>query len=286
MLAQPSRPAREHPLPARRLNRPVRALGDSAGGCHYSPKSNPPQRLRQHTIATQVEEPLEAVLPGKVAYVHAKAQGGLNVNTSTDRGMTPLATACAAGQFRLAHRLLSLGADCNVGMPTRPTETLVHVALRACMDMGTQRLAANTRDDEYSHYLLGRDKAFNMVLGLVHQLINKGVAVDATDSNQQTALHIATSISKLSLIKFLLRKGANPGMQDAFGAVPLDLVKRQSPDDVRFMAAQYRPLLAATKAALGIDSDTRHLTDHTGRMLFRLSKIHTAQATSSLLQQG
>ncbi|KAK1973922.1 hypothetical protein LZ30DRAFT_787409 [Colletotrichum cereale] len=112
------------------------------------------------------------------------ALGGFDVDALTDQDLTPLATACAAGQFKLAHRLLSLGADCSIGVPMRATETLIHVVLRACTDMGTRRLAVNTGDDEYSE--------------LVQQLIDKGVAVDATDSNQQTALHDAAVIDVLA----------------------------------------------------------------------------------------
>ncbi|GKT52018.1 tankyrase-2 [Colletotrichum spaethianum] len=72
------------------------------------------------------------------------AHGGIDINTMMDQGMTPLATACAAGEFKLTHRLLCLGANCNDSVPTRPTETLIHVALRACNDMGMRRSAATT----------------------------------------------------------------------------------------------------------------------------------------------
>ncbi|KAK2022212.1 ankyrin [Colletotrichum zoysiae] len=234
-------------------------------------------------------------------------QAGLDVNASTDQGMTPLAAACAAGQFKLAHRLLSLGADCSVVVPTRPTETLLHIALRACTDMGMRRLAVNTGGDEYWLYLLGRDEAFDTLPELVQQLINNGVAVDATDANQRTALHAAVAVGELGLVELLLRSGANPEMRDVFGATPLDLAKRQSPlltparwcrrpgfgpssspitgNDIGYVAARYRPLLTATEAARSLDSDLAHLTDQAGRVVFELGEIRTPYAASTLRQQ-
>ncbi|KAK1993621.1 hypothetical protein LX36DRAFT_714467 [Colletotrichum falcatum] len=195
-------------------------------------------------------EPKPAIWPAG----RPMAQDGLDINASTDRGMTPLVTACAAGQLKLAHRLLSLGADRNAGVPTRPTETLP--------TRGTTDVRIN--------YLLGRDEAFRTALGLVPRLIDKEVAADATDSVQQTALHVAASIGELRLVEGLLRDGASPGTRDVFGAVPFDPAKMQS------------PLLTATRRSLGLDSDTWHLRDDAGKTLFRLLEIHTAQATSRL----
>ncbi|KAK6206230.1 putative ankyrin repeat protein [Colletotrichum tabaci] len=153
------------------------------------------------------------------------APGLIDINAQTDRGMTPLATACTAGQFKLAYRLLSLGAKCNTSVPTRPTETLIHIALRTCNDMGMQRLAVNTGDEEYSLYLVGRDEAFDMLPELVQRLVDKGVAVNATDATHQTALHAAATFGELGIVELLLRNGADPALQDIDGARPLDLAK-------------------------------------------------------------
>ncbi|KAK2051260.1 ankyrin [Colletotrichum caudatum] len=208
------------------------------------------------------------------------AQAGLDVNASTDQGMTPLATACAAGQFKLAHRLLSLGADCSVVVPARPTETLIHVTLRVCTDMGMRRLAVNEGDDEYPLYLLGRDEAFDALPELVQQLINKGVAVNATDSNLQTALHVAVAIGELGLVELLLRSGASPEMRDVFGATPLDLAKRQSP--------LLTPARWCKRPGFGPSSSPISGNDIgfvAARVVFELGEIHTPYAASTLRQQ-
>ncbi|KAK1593129.1 uncharacterized protein LY79DRAFT_188376 [Colletotrichum navitas] len=113
-----------------------------------------------------------------------------------------------------------MNADCRAVVPTRPTETLLRIALRACTDMGTRRLAVNAGDDEYSLCLPGRDEAFDTVPELTQQLITKDVAVDATDANQQTALHVAVAIVEVGLVELLLRSGASPEMPDVFGATP------------------------------------------------------------------
>ncbi|GKT61108.1 ankyrin repeat protein [Colletotrichum tofieldiae] len=222
------------------------------------------------------------------------AHGGIDISAPTDQGMTPLAAACAAGQFKLAHRLLSLGANYNDHVPTRPTETLIHVALRACSDMGMRRLAVNTGDDKYSLYLSGRDEAFDMVPELVRLLIAEGVAVDATDADQQTALHVAATFGELGVVELLLTKGANPEMQDVFGATPLDLAKKQSPlvTAARWSRRPgYGPSPPPTTgddigfAARGCDPDTSQATDQAGRVVFELSEIHTPHTTSTLRQQ-
>ncbi|KAK1981025.1 hypothetical protein LZ30DRAFT_782324 [Colletotrichum cereale] len=87
------------------------------------------------------------------------AQSGFDVDALTDQGPTPLATACAAGQFKLAHRLLSLGADCSVGVPTRATETIIHVVLRACTDGQNPIL-------EHLPYVMSTYRGVNLSLGL------------------------------------------------------------------------------------------------------------------------
>ncbi|GJC89537.1 putative ankyrin repeat protein RF_0381 [Colletotrichum liriopes] len=169
--------------------------------------------------------------PGDEAYDFADwlvTHGGIDINTLTNQGMTHLATACAAGQFKLAHRLLSLGTNCNDRVPTRPTETLIHVALRACNDMGMRRLAVNAGDHEYLLSLSGRDEAFDMVLELV-QLLLHGVDVDATDASEQMALHVGATFGGLGVIELPLGSGAKPELRDTSGATPLDLAKKQSP---------------------------------------------------------
>lgn len=72
------------------------------------------------------------------------------VNSRND---TPLGTACEAGQFRLARKFLSLGADANAAPPGT---TLAHSALQTCGDMGTRRLAREEGTPEtYSLFLAG-----------------------------------------------------------------------------------------------------------------------------------
>ncbi|GKT52017.1 uncharacterized protein ColSpa_12198 [Colletotrichum spaethianum] len=83
-------------------------------------------------------------------------------------------------------------------------------------------------------------------------------------------------------------------LQDASGATPLDLAKKQSPlvtparwsrhpgcgpspspttgDDIGF-------------AARAFDSDTPQFTDEAGRVVFEFSEIHTSHATSNLRHQ-
>ncbi|KAF4475512.1 Ankyrin-2 [Colletotrichum fructicola Nara gc5] len=64
----------------------------------------------------------------------------------------PLATACEAGQFRLARKLLSLGANPHAASPGT---TLAHFALQTCGDMGTRPLARDEGTPEtYSRYIV------------------------------------------------------------------------------------------------------------------------------------
>ncbi|XP_010441147.1 PREDICTED: ankyrin repeat domain-containing protein EMB506, chloroplastic [Camelina sativa] len=63
--------------------------------------------------------------------------------------------------------------------------------------------------------------ALSMQIPLMDNLIANGLDVDDVDKDNQTALHKAILGKKEAVISHLLRKGANPHLQDRDGAAPL-----------------------------------------------------------------
>lgn len=76
-------------------------------------------------------------------------------------------------------------------------------------------------DWEYTplHYVASRGRVFSMVKELVE---DENVPVDIqTQSNQNTALHLAASRGNLNVVEFLIEKGANPNLLDHQGGTAL-----------------------------------------------------------------
>ncbi|CAL9224129.1 unnamed protein product [Arabidopsis halleri] len=63
--------------------------------------------------------------------------------------------------------------------------------------------------------------ALSMQIQLMDNLIANGLDIDDVDKGNQTALHKAIIGKKEAVISHLLRKGANPHLQDRDGAAPL-----------------------------------------------------------------
>ena len=60
-------------------------------------------------------------------------------------------------------------------------------------------------------------------LSIVQYLISKGANIEAKNTSGMTPLHDASSWSKIDVIKFLISKGANKNAKDNNGKKPYDL---------------------------------------------------------------
>ncbi|KAF4474292.1 hypothetical protein CGGC5_v017209 [Colletotrichum fructicola Nara gc5] len=93
---------------------------------------------------------------------------------------TPLATACEAGQFRLARKLLSLGANPHAASPGT---TLAHFALQTCGDMGTRPLARDEGTPETRPLPIDLAKRHHPLLAASGWSANAGQGPMATTSS-------------------------------------------------------------------------------------------------------
>ncbi|KAK2051035.1 ankyrin [Colletotrichum caudatum] len=215
------------------------------------------------------------------------AKGLVDVGAATRDGTEPLATACAAGQYRIAIALLESGANCHARILSRPSHTILHVALDACYEMGTAPLARGTSDG-YVDYLEGRQQDFDALATLATLLIQKGLNVDVTDGHGRTALHVAAKLGDVGVVDALLDEGASPALPDGAGKMALDIAKMQSrrlksstwsalpgispepessgDEDEGFVPRRFIRLLRATEQA-GV------LTDQAGRRVFHIRVV-------------
>jgi len=59
-------------------------------------------------------------------------------------------------------------------------------------------------------------------LGAIALCLDRGAAIDATDQNGQTALHLSLAQAEDSIVRLLADKGANLQAKDKQGRTPLD----------------------------------------------------------------
>lgn len=112
---------------------------------------------------------------------------GANVNLGDSSNRTPLIVAVTEGNLKLAEALLAHGADPNL-FRTNDRGKVIENALH---------LAANSGPPAMARLLLER-----------------GAAVDAVNSFNQTALHLAAHEGRTEVVQILLDHGADPNRND------------------------------------------------------------------------
>ena len=160
--------------------------------------------------------------------MHRPSRGGNSgrfVEEFLNTGCTPLMRAAIANDTEVARALLDKGANPNiVAMGLTPFLVAAGVGTGG---RGTG-LAAST----------SAGGATNMTL--VDQLLGHGADINAqvtgtktyslrisrapSSTEGMTALHVAAQAGRADLVRYLLEKGANPGVVDANGHKPIELV--------------------------------------------------------------
>ncbi|KZL80701.1 ankyrin repeat protein [Colletotrichum incanum] len=160
---------------------------------------------------------------------HAITNGSVDVGATTSEGVEPWATACSAGQYKITIASWSLesNVDCRTRIPSWPSDTILHVALDACYDMGTAPLAYDTGNG-CADCLEGRHQDLVALAYLVNLLIQNGLDVDAQDGDDRTGLHIAATLGDVGVVDALLDEGAPPAVRDGTGGTALSIAKKQS----------------------------------------------------------
>jgi uncharacterized protein len=126
-------------------------------------------------------------------------------DTNLGEGATPLMRAAKDADFPVMRALLGAGADVNARTKVGKT-VLMFAASRLAGFRGTPN--RGTEQD---------------ALAAIALCLDLGAAIDATDQNGQTALHLSLAQAEDSIVRLLADKGANLQAKDKQGRTPLDL---------------------------------------------------------------
>ena len=156
-------------------------------------------------------------------------QRGFDVNSPAPDGQSPLSLAIQLDSFRVADVLLQVpGVD--VDQPNAQGETaLMHAAVKGSLEW-TRRLVqqgARVRRAGWTplHYAASGPEP--TVVGF---LLDAGSEVDAVSPQGSTALMLAARYGDERCVDVLLRRGADPQMKNAHGAVAADYARAAGRD--------------------------------------------------------
>ena len=122
---------------------------------------------------------------------------GADVNASSSGKFTPLMFAARTGDLKSAELLLDAGAEVNVATEDGLSPLLIASASLDAITGSDYRLVI----EESQHESLGA------------LLLDRGADVTQSDQYGMTALHYAVEMNKPSLLKALLKRGADPNAQ-------------------------------------------------------------------------
>jgi len=126
-------------------------------------------------------------------------------DTNLGEGATPLMRAAKDADFPVMRALLGAGADVNARTKGGKTPLMF-----AASRLGGFRGTPNRGTEEDA-------------LAVIALCLDLGAAIDATDQNGQTALHLSLAQAEDSIVRLLADKGANLQVKDKQGRTPLDL---------------------------------------------------------------
>jgi ankyrin repeat protein len=126
-------------------------------------------------------------------------------DTNLGEGATPLMRAAKDADVPVMRALLDAGADVNLRTKVGKTPLMF-----AASRLGGFRGTPNRGTEQGA-------------LAAVTLCLERGAALEATDQNGQTALHLSVAQAEESVIRLLVDKGANLQAKDKQGRTPLDL---------------------------------------------------------------
>ena len=135
---------------------------------------------------------LQAARKGDVAAVEKTLKKGIPIESTNDKGETPLCLAVIGGQVSTISALLSHNAQ----------------------------IEARTKKG-LTPLLCARENVSTSRIDVMRVLLLNGANLDAKDENGDTALHQAVSLSRPDWVKFLLSFNPNLELQNNMGETPL-----------------------------------------------------------------
>lgn len=176
------------------------------------------------TVATTFTDPAaaqvaEAVRTGNAALLRELVAGGANPNADGAHGTTLLQWAMLHGHRPGAIALLDAGAD-----PARGNAagvTAMHLAAMADTASWLDLLLQRSVDPDTPNTVTRATPLMAALMaergGNVDRLLAAGARIEATDRQDNTALHLAAKINQADRVLSLLEAGADPARKNAQG---------------------------------------------------------------------
>ena len=167
---------------------------------------------------------LKSAEAGDRAAVTLFLGSGVDVNTSDERGWTPLMISSFNGNGEIAEILVQSGADVhakdNAGYS--PMHWAAYSGYYKVIKLLLEKKAnPNTLSNfGWTPLMQAATRGHLVVVG---QLISGGAHVNLPSKDGWTALHKATANGHTEIVKLLLAKGADPGMQYQDGSTALSI---------------------------------------------------------------
>jgi ankyrin repeat protein len=160
--------------------------------------------------------------------MHRPSRGGNSgrfIEEFLNTGCAPLMRAVIANDIEVTRALLDKGASPNiVGMGLTPFLIAAGVGTGGRgTGLAASTSAGGPADQALMDLLLQHGADINaQVTGMMTYSLRISRAPSATEG--MTALHVAAQRGETDVVRYLLEKGANPGLLDASGRKPIDLV--------------------------------------------------------------
>ena len=169
--------------------------------------------------------------------VIAHANLGVNVNSKSSNGSTPLHSAAACGAVEVIDHLIYHGA--NVTAADEGNLSPLHYSILHARPINHENQLYRTSSCGVTLHLTTVDlrgpdhlcmdgnliytqKKYRWFVALLH-LIELGSKINSVDLHGRTPLHLASANGLADAVVFLLSKGAKLEIRDKFGKTPLDV---------------------------------------------------------------
>ncbi|MEM6427059.1 MAG: glutaminase, partial [Cyanobacteria bacterium P01_D01_bin.128] len=208
-----------------------------------NPRVSPIQRESE-----EITSLIEVASRGDLTAITQYQIRGVNLNAGDYDNRTPLHLAAAGGHKNVVSFLIEHGVDVNVSdrwgcTPLNDAEQQEHTAVAAILkEAGAKQgkesypqaniqLPSSVTTDVTA--LIWAASQGNLTAMLPY--IARGISMDAADYDGRTAIHLAASEGRLSIVEFLLANKVNLNVQDRWGFTPLDDAIRHQHDAVAAM---------------------------------------------------